>query len=163
MEQIEATCDDLIEKLGANLPGKLTELNAEITDAYLLDDPVAITLGPRPDMAFPHVSVEPELSDTTSDTGGLMTYNHRVAITVYLQDPDPEALVRTSIRYQRAVREAVLPGRIPSLVEGGEGGYGLQHRSDEYGPPFAPDDIPDGYFIIAATSHFTIQQQQALS
>lgn len=158
--QIEETVDALLEKLRTRLPDKIAELNAEIPDEHTLVEPHDYTFGMVPEMQFPHVAVAPEGTETTQDSGGRIHYNHVIAVTCWLEQIDPQALNRLLVRYQRALREVVLYKRHPNVVEGGGGGYGLQHREDEYGPPFQAEEIPGGVYVAYATSTFAVQQQQ---
>lgn len=160
--QIEDTVERLVEKLAAEMPSRLDAIAAEAADGILLEHPTAYSLGSTPEMRFPHVAVLPTGTENTTDSGGRLHFNHLVAVACWCSDPDPEALCRKLVRYQRAAREVALRGRRPSQAEFGGGGYGLQHREDEYGEPFAAEEIAPGVLIAHATSLFAVQQQQDL-
>lgn len=161
-QQIEATIDGMLEKLRNELPEAINALNAEVDDGYLIEQPVAITFGPRVEMQFPHVSVSP-LGTEGADASGRIFWNHSIAVTVWLQDFDQEGLVRKLIRFQRVIREVVMRRRHPGPTEFDGSGYGLQHTEDEYSEPFLVEGaVPDGQTIAYATSLYAVQQQQDL-
>lgn len=155
-EQIELTCDAIITRLNSGLSAKIDAINLTLTDEWTLDYPAGVTFGRRSDHAFPFIFVLPDHTDNTNDNGLRVHFNHTVLVTAMLACYDEEGLSRLAVRYQRAIREAVLGDRELSGVTAGAG-YGIQHRRDDYGPTFTSQE---GQFVTWARSRYTVQQQQ---
>ena len=152
-EQVELTCDALLARLADDLPARIASANAAITDGRLLSMPT-LSFGTRAEMSYPWCQVLPKFTENTNDNGFRIHFNHRVAVTCWIDDYEEESLARKLVRYQRVIRECILEER--SLPTGA--GYGLQHSGDEYGPVFGSQS--PGQFISWAQSIYMIQQQQ---
>jgi hypothetical protein len=152
---VEATVDWAIGRLLDALPATIDAINAEITDdPYTLTYAAGVSFGTRSETPFPWIHVLPRASETTMDNGDLVLTNHQIMVVTWVQHWEEEGLARLLVRYQRAVKETLLgTGRVPT-----EGGYGIQHVRDEYGPVFREEGGTG--FVSSAPGIFQIQAQQ---
>lgn len=160
VDGIEAACDAIIAKLRTELPAAIDTYNAEVTDGHALevleDVDEQIKLGSRADMPLPFIAVMPADDEVTTDSGARVHFNDRIEVVTWCANYDQEALVRQNIRFARTARRVVLRGRIPGAGDN-DYGYGLQLRGGEYGDAFRAEEIPEGQFVIFASSVFAVQ------
>jgi hypothetical protein len=168
-QQIEATIDALIAKLGESLPAKLDEINEETADAWPIEPPAGISFGPRSETPYPWISILPESTEKELESSGVVYYEHALTVVVWLAEADEETLLRKLLRYQRALREVALLYRRPgsSPVDYDPGGYSLQFVRDVYGPVMNETDavgnpLPESALISWARTTFMVRQEQAL-
>lgn len=155
---IEATCDAMIAKLEAELPAKITAINAEVTDGFTIEAPTGISIGERAEPTYPWIVVAPSRTALDKDTGERLVYNHQITLeSVYWAQGEDE-LIRKLLRFGRAVREVALAERLPGQKLG-EGGWGLRFVGDEYGRMVK---VAPGSFIKMVASSFSVRQQQTL-
>lgn len=158
-EQIEATVDAMINKLQTNLKTTIDTMNGSITDGIGIPYAEGITFGTSSDHPYPWIMLMPQ-GTTSADASGRIYWNHKIRVVSWLQDYQEDHLVRLLIRFQRAVRETIMPSRTPGLTFG-DGGYGLQHSNDEYGPVFQTEG-ETGYFYSWVSTVFMVQDDQIL-
>lgn len=163
-EQIEATLDALAAKLTADLPAKLDAINTERADAYPVDHPAIVLAGADNAHDYPQVFVLPDETANEMDTGGRVLWTHSIRVVSFVADWDTLALSKKLLRYQQGVREVCLEGRRPGLTQG-EGGWGIEHVRDEYGPVFQPTDEEGAQmpFVQGAASLFRVRQEQTIT
>lgn len=165
LEQVEASIDQIIAKLQANLDDKIDEVNTEIGDAFVLehvpDD--QICFGTRSEKPYPFIALLPGGDDEPLDASGRVIWENLITVACWLQDPDEEALARKLIRFARAVREVIMRYRRPgSSYVDPVGGFGLQYKGSDPGPIFGTEGDSAGAFVSWTTLSFQVQQQQDL-
>lgn len=158
--QVESTLDAMKAKLDAQLNAKIDAINATITDTWTLDHPTAIEVGAAHDWAYPYVVLVPDESAPENDAASDIVWLHVIRTVCFVSEFDTRALLRKLIRMQRAVREVCLAQRQPG-VNIGDGGWGINHLRDEYGPAFQPE--PDAEFVQGVASLFQVRQGQQIS
>jgi hypothetical protein len=163
-QHIEGTLRALQSKLQANLATTIATVNADAPDDYALDTVASedVTIGVRADIVrYPAVMLLPVNSQPEADLGTRVMWVHQVRVVGWIAEYSEEPLALKLLRFQRALRECLMAGRIPSVSASTTAGYALRHLRDEFGPVFSPDG--ENNFVQAASSVFEVRQQQDLS
>jgi hypothetical protein len=104
----------LRDRLEADLPAVISQINADSDDDFTLADPVAVH-GFVPPIAlledFPTVGIGDAPSRFEDDVGHSATGRHELIVIAYLQDEDQEALAWRLRRYSQALVRVALAGR----------------------------------------------------
>jgi hypothetical protein len=163
-DSIEDTLDSLVAKLTADLPAKITAINAAVTDGHTLDNPHLIESNGVGELeGYPTILVLPQdPSEPELDQGVTMLVRHRVAVIVFQIDSDTHALGKKILRYQRAVKEVLLSQRDPGTAAAG---WQIEWLEDGYGPLFRPvgDRGPEAAYIQGTRSVFRVKQEQRIT
>ena len=160
-QHIEGTLAALQTKLRTNLATNIATVNGQAPDDYQIETPASedIVIGVRSDITrYPTIFLLPLDSGPDADLGQRVLWRHRIRIVGWLAAFQEEELALKLLRFQRAVRECVIAGRIPAVSASSTAGYALYHVRDEYGPVFQPEGHNE--FIQAASSVFDALQQQ---
>ena len=165
-KHIEGTLRGIQTKLRNSLNTCIATVNSDAPDDYALDvvDAADIYLGVRADVVkYPSGFITPLGSEPEADLGTRVLWRHRVEVITILADFTEEALAMKLMRAQRAVRECILAGRIPSSTADPLAGYALRHILDTYSPVFRDKDPEAGDFAQMVRSVFEIHQQQDIA
>lgn len=119
----------LVARLESDLPGEIAALNAE--GGQQVEPPAQVLDHPASEghlVAFPTLAIQDLDSDFDTDAGSFAVGDHQLAVIVFLQDADLQALARSLRRYVRAVTAVALRDR--NLGPG----YGTRLVRISYGP-----------------------------
>lgn len=108
------TVTALQARLTSELPAKITEINALVTDGYTNVAPVQVLdYVPLPAQltAFPTIGIGDLPSTFADDTGFSVTGHHGLSVMVFLSDPDQRALAWKLRRYLQAITTVALRSR----------------------------------------------------
>jgi hypothetical protein len=135
----------LAAQLAAQLPGAVDTVNADVTDGYTILYPVQVhdhvpLLTTLAGVGFPAVAIEDMGTRFEDDIVSSVTGVHRVAVLVFLANPDPEALAWQLRRYQQAVMLAVQADR---TLGGESNAWTTRLRGIEPGPFLEPSREPN--------------------
>lgn len=165
-QHIEAVLAALQTKLQTNVNTFVSTVNGQAPDDHMLDQIAAadIYIGVRVDVVnYPSIFITPRGSTPEADQGTRVLWIHRVEVITVLADFTEESLAMKLMRAQRAVRECLMAGRIPSITASSTAGYQLRHLRDDYSPVFQDHDPQQGDFAQMCRSLFEVRQQQDLS
>lgn len=130
----------LVDRLTADLPATVAEINAGVTDGYLIDPPAQVlpmvpSIGLLTD--WPTVAIQDLPTHLQDDIGSSATTVAELAIVCFLVDSDLQALGWKLRRYARALATVALAGR--NL---GDGAWGVTFRGTQPGPTLGDAEDP---------------------
>lgn len=148
LQLIEPIIEALVARLTADLPAEIVVANADVSDTYTLEAPRSVLdFLPPPtfENQLPLVGVQDLGGRFEDDTGFTATGLYDIAVVVYLQDYDHQALVRKLRRYVRCLARVVLASRAVTPS------WGLTLQRIDYGPTLADSiDAPQTYLSWAS-------------
>ncbi len=130
-------------QLAAQLPAKITAVNADVTDGFTIVNPVKVfdhvpLLSTLSGVGFPAVGIEDSGTEFEDDLVSSTTGVHRLAVVAFVSNPDPEALVWQLRRYQQAIMLAIQADRTLGGVA-----WTTRLKGIDPGPMLEPRDRPN--------------------
>lgn len=139
----------LRERLVADLPATIAEINAQVIDGYTLRD-VEQVLDYVPNVedlvAFPTVGIQDLPSRPMSDGGSFLMADHGLTVVVFVADAELRGLAWKLRRYQQAILTVALAGR--TLGDA----IGSRWLGNQPGPTLDREEKPRTYMSWAGVS-----------
>ena len=139
----------LLERLEAELPAVIAEINTDVPDDEEIEAPKALfPIVPPPGLLvdYPAIGIRHLPSRLEDDTGSSATGVHELAIIYFLVNTDPVLLGWQLVHYAQAISTVALRGRFLGDASGsaaGGGAWGVTYRNWLPGPTLGDSDEPE--------------------
>lgn len=163
----EAVIRDVITKLNTNWASTIASINADHSDGNNLTTPFDVVLGLRTEPGgWPFImvfceSAQPAINDNgEGDMGGQIHYEYEVGVLLEYADSSEERTQVLTLRYQRAIKEALLASPKRKLLSDTNAYYILWDRDDL--SVMSDDRKKTGFYFQQAICRFRLAGFQTI-